>query len=170
MTRVPQTIDEIDFWDLDMFEFGDPHAAYRILRAEAPVWWHDRPGGEPFWAITTQDNARRIFADAHGFSSQAAGIRVRDATLLSQANPAEERGIHPMIHTDPPRHTPLRKIVARRFTPRTVAELEEMVRGFARAVIAEAAEKRTAKRTLRSNQMKAGEGIVSHENDRGQQP
>jgi len=142
MTRVPQTLDEIDFWDLDMFEFGDPHAAYRILRAEAPVWWHDRPGGEPFWAITTQADARPIFADAHGFSSQAAGIRVRDNMLLSQANPAEELGIHPMIHTDPPRHTPLRKIVARRFTPRTVAELEEMVRGFARAVIAEAAEKR----------------------------
>jgi cholest-4-en-3-one 26-monooxygenase len=142
MTRVPQTLDEIDLWDLDMFEFGDPHAAYRILRAEAPVWWHDRPGGEPFWAITTQGDARRIFADAHGFSSQAAGIRVRDATLLSQANPAEERGIHPMIHTDPPRHTPLRKLVARRFTPRTVAELEDTVRGFARAVIAEACDRR----------------------------
>ena len=62
MTRVPQTLDEIDFWDLDMFEFGDPHAAYRILRAEAPVWWHDRPAGEPFWAITTQADARPIFA------------------------------------------------------------------------------------------------------------
>ena len=32
---------------------------------------------------------------------------------------------------------------------------------------AEAAEKRTAKRTLRGNQAKAGEGVMSHEGDRG---
>ena len=43
----PKTVDEIDFWDLDMFVSGDPHAAWRILRQDAPVWWHDRPGGEP---------------------------------------------------------------------------------------------------------------------------
>ena len=47
MTLVPTTLDEIDFWDLDMFEFGDPHAAWSLLRREAPVWWHDRPGGDP---------------------------------------------------------------------------------------------------------------------------
>jgi cholest-4-en-3-one 26-monooxygenase len=141
MSLAPRSVDEIDFWDLDMFEHGDPHQAYRLLRAEAPVWWHDRPGGEPFWAITTQEPARRIFADAPGFSSQAAGVRVRDTTLLEQPNPAEELGIHPMIHTDPPRHTPLRKLVARRFTPRSIAELEAMVRGFARRTMADAAAK-----------------------------
>jgi cholest-4-en-3-one 26-monooxygenase len=141
MALVPRSLDEIDFWDLDMFEFGDPHAAYRLLRAEAPVWWHDRSGGEPFWAITTQEHARRIFADPYGFSSQAAGIRVRETMLLSRVDPAESRGIHPMIHTDPPRHTPLRKLVSRRFTPRSIAELEAMVRAFATQTIADAAAK-----------------------------
>jgi cholest-4-en-3-one 26-monooxygenase len=141
MALVPRSLDEIDFWDLDMFEYGDPHSAYRLLRAEAPVWWHDRPGGEPFWAITTQEHARRVFADPLGFSSQAAGIRVRETMLLSRVNPAESRGVHPMIHTDPPRHTPLRKLVSRRFTPRSIAELEGMVRAFATRAIADAAAK-----------------------------
>jgi len=34
----------------------------------------------------------------------------------------------------------------------------------------EAAEKRAAKRTVRANQARAGQGIASHENDRGQKP
>jgi cholest-4-en-3-one 26-monooxygenase len=36
-----------------------------------------------------------------------------------------------MIHTDPPRHVPLRKLVSRRFTPRSIAELETQLRAFA---------------------------------------
>src|SRR5256885_112277 len=35
MTTHPTSIDEIDFWDLDMFVSGDPHAAWRILREAA---------------------------------------------------------------------------------------------------------------------------------------
>jgi cytochrome P450 len=135
----PRTLDEVDFWDLDMFEHGDPHAAYHLLRSEAPVWWHDRPGGEPFWAVTTQEHARRIFADPYGFSSRAAGIRVRDRSLLARVEPRRPRDVQPMIHTDPPRHNPLRKLVARRFMPRSIAELEDMVRRFAARTMADAA-------------------------------
>ena len=36
MTRVPTSLDEIDFWDLDMFEFGDPHAAWTLQRSLVP--------------------------------------------------------------------------------------------------------------------------------------
>ena len=60
MALHPTTIDEIDLWDLDMFTSGDPHDAWRILRREAPVWWHDRPGGEASWAVTRYDDARTV--------------------------------------------------------------------------------------------------------------
>ncbi|MBM3525580.1 MAG: cytochrome P450, partial [Alphaproteobacteria bacterium] len=49
MTLVPTSVDDVNFWDLDMFEFGDPHAAWTLLREHAPVWRHERDGGEPFW-------------------------------------------------------------------------------------------------------------------------
>jgi cytochrome P450 len=142
VATIPRTIDEIDFWDLDLFEHGDPHAAWTLLREQAPVWWHDRPGGEPFWAVTRMEHARAVFGDALRYSSQRAGIMPRSAEMLEQGDRAAASGIHPMIHTDPPRHAPLRKVVSSRFTPRSIAQLEAAIRGYARTVMAEAAERR----------------------------
>ena len=139
MTLRPSTLDEIDFWDLDMFTQGDPHAAWRILREQAPVWWHDRPGGEPFWCITRYADGRAVHADPVTFSSQAAGIVVRSKEMLD-AGP-RGTGIDPMIHTDPPRHAKLRKIVSHRFTPRSIAELEAELRAIATRCVDEALEK-----------------------------
>jgi cholest-4-en-3-one 26-monooxygenase len=142
MARFPQTLDEIDFYDLEMFAEGDPHQAWRLLRAQAPVWFHDRPGGEPFWSVTRIDEAREVFGDAITYSSQRNGIMVRDQAMLeSEATAARSIGIHPMIHTDPPHHVKLRRIVSPRFTPRSVAELEARVRELAVECVAEAVEK-----------------------------
>jgi hypothetical protein len=33
MTLVPTSLDEIDYSDLDMFELGDPHAAWKLQRS-----------------------------------------------------------------------------------------------------------------------------------------
>jgi cholest-4-en-3-one 26-monooxygenase len=135
VTRFPKSLDAIDYWDLDMFEHGDPHEAWRIQREQAPVWWHDRPGGEPFWSVTRLDHGRAVFADPLTFSSQVSGIVVRSRDVMAQGNPAAALGVRPMIHTDPPRHVPLRKLVSPRFTPRSIAELETQVRQLARACL-----------------------------------
>ena len=84
MALRPTALDEIDFWDLDMFTEGDPHAAWTLLREQAPVWWHDRPGGEPFWCITRYDDARAVHAEPVVFSSQAAGITIHDDVSLAR--------------------------------------------------------------------------------------
>jgi hypothetical protein len=57
------TLDEVDLWDLAHFARGTEHAMFDCLRDEAPVWWHDRPGGEPFWAVTGYTEARTILCD-----------------------------------------------------------------------------------------------------------
>ena len=140
MTLKPTTLDEIDFWDLDMFVHGDPHAAWRILREEAPVWWHDRPGGEPFWCVTRYDDARAVLGDPYTFSS-AAGIKVRTDEDLRREALMPKGMPQPIIHTDPPRHRQVRKLVAHRFTPRAIGELEAQVRDHARRCIDQAVEK-----------------------------
>ena len=142
MTTIPTTIEAINFWDLDLFESGNAHAVWTRLRAEAPVWWHDRPGGEPFWSITRMEHARAVFGDARRFSSQRNGIMPRSDDVLGRQDPGEAMGIRPMIHTDPPRHQQLRKVVSARFTPRSIAQLEETIRGYARSCMAEAADTR----------------------------
>lgn len=140
MTLEPRTLDEIDYWDLDMFVSGDPHAAWTVQRREAPVWWHDRPGGEPFWSVSRYDDAKQVHGQPLVFSSQANGIVMRDDDAL--ANPRFGSEINPMIHTDPPRHAPLRKIIAHNFTPRSIAELEAQIRSYAVECLDEAAQKR----------------------------
>jgi cytochrome P450 len=142
IVRTPRSLEEVDFWDLDLFEHGDPHTVWSRLRAEAPVWWHDRPGGEPFWSITRYADGRAVLGDARTFSSERDGIALRSRVMLGHSSPGSAAGFSPMIHTDPPRHAPLRRIVSPRFTPRSIAELEDMVRAEASAVLDEAVEKR----------------------------
>jgi cytochrome P450 len=139
VTLHPTTIDEIDFWDLDMFVSGDPHAAWRILREEAPVWWHDKPGGEPFWSVTRYDDARAVLGDPFTFSSTP-GIKVRTDRELEYAQ-VMAQDFQPIIHTDPPRHREVRKLVSHRFTPRAVSELEAQIRSYAARCMDEAAQK-----------------------------
>jgi cholest-4-en-3-one 26-monooxygenase len=141
MTLVPTSLDEIDFWDLDMFEFGDPHAAWTLLRREAPVWWHDRDRGENFWAITRLDDCRAVHGDPLLFSSERDGIVVRTNEQLEN-DFMGRLGFKPMIHTDPPRHAPLRKVISHNFTPRAIAQLEDQLRGYANRCLDEAADKR----------------------------
>ena len=144
MSLHPQSLDEIDFWDLDMFEHGDPHQAWALLRREAPVWYHDRPGGEPFWAVTRYDDCKQIHGDPTLFSSERDGIVMRNTEALAISelglNPIEWH--KPMIHTDPPRHQPLRKTISHNFTPRAVAKLEDQIRSYAGPCLEEAADKR----------------------------
>ena len=53
-------VDEIDFWDLDMFTDGDPHLAWSLLRREAPVRLHDRDGTAPFWCLTRYEDVQLL--------------------------------------------------------------------------------------------------------------
>jgi cytochrome P450 len=141
MALAPTSLDEIDFWDLDMFEFGDPHAAWTLLRREAPVWWHDRDGGEPFWSVTRYDDCRAVHGDPLLFSSERDGIVARTTEQLEN-DFMGRLGFKPMIHTDPPRHAPLRKVISHNFTPRAIAQLEDQIRGYAVRCLDEAADKR----------------------------
>jgi cytochrome P450 len=132
-------LDAIDFWDLDLFEHGDPHAVWRRLRAEAPVSWHDTPGGEPFWSVVRYADCRAVLGDPLTFSSQRDGIQLRSAEHL--AAPPRGSGVHPMIHTDPPLHQPRRKVLSHRFTPRSIAELEAELRDITTRCLDEALER-----------------------------
>ncbi len=70
MALFPQSLDEIDFWDLDMFTDGDPHLAWTLLRREAPMWFHDHEGSSPFWCVTRYEDVHAVLADPIRFSSR----------------------------------------------------------------------------------------------------
>jgi cytochrome P450 len=122
---------EIDLTDLDLFASGDPHSAFRILRREAPIYWHARGPGGGFWAITRYADARTIFDDAASFSSER-GVALNMAAVLNEATAGFGQM---MLLTDPPRHGQIRSLINRKLTPRAVAKHEPRVREIAADIL-----------------------------------
>lgn len=109
-----------DFFDLGLFADGPPHELFRRLRDEEPVCFLAEPHGPGFWAITRYADVVAVSRDAATFTS-APRVFIED--------PDDAVGDdHLLINIDPPRHTKLRKIVNRGFTPRQVALLEPRIR------------------------------------------
>ena len=99
------------------------------MRATDPVaWTEEADGGRGFWSLTKYDDV--LYASRHTelFSSRF-GIRMEDM----DAEETEAR--RTMMEMDSPEHTRLRRIVARPFTPRAVADYEVAVRELAREVL-----------------------------------
>ncbi len=124
------TLDEINPASFDFWLRDDVHGALARLRHERPVAWHQHPDcGRGFWSLTRYDDIAVATRDWETFSS-AYGIQA-----IFEAEDVERFGIRSMITTDPPRHTRLRSVVNRGFTPKMVARAEESVRRRAREIV-----------------------------------
>jgi cholest-4-en-3-one 26-monooxygenase len=91
---------------------GYPHDEWTALRAHAPVRWFERPGFQPFWAITKHADIVEISKQPRLFK-----ITPRVAVL-----PVEEDGppqAHHLLTMDPPEHAHYRRVASRSFTPRS---------------------------------------------------
>ena len=126
----------------------DPYPFYAALRDEAPVYWAE---GAQAWCVSRHDDVQFVLRNPELFSSDAMrsmlmGARpgvdlladpevMARALALTQALsfPLEELiGGRQLLSEDPPRHTALRNLVNRGFTPRRIAMWEPRVREFAR--------------------------------------
>jgi cytochrome P450 len=96
----------------------DPYPLYDQLRLSSPVL---HIPGPDLWVVFGYDAVRRVLSDHEAFSSDV----------------APSRGItfQWLMFMDPPRHTKLRAIISRAFTPRSIAGLESRIRALARELI-----------------------------------
>ena len=120
---------EIDLTDLDLFATRMPHDWFDLLRREAPVWRHPETAHEEaFWVVSTYDRITEVHRSGLAYSHQTGpgrdgkgGISLNDVRV--------EMGVgSQMVMTDPPKHTELRKLVNRGFTPRMVSRLTETMK------------------------------------------
>ncbi|HUP75444.1 MAG TPA: cytochrome P450 [Acidimicrobiales bacterium] len=120
---------EIDLTDLDLFATRMPHDWFDLLRREAPVWRHPETAHEEaFWVVSTYDRITEVHRSGLDYSHQTGpgrdgkgGISLNDVSV--------EMGVgSQMVMTDPPKHTELRKLVNRGFTPRMVSRLTQTMR------------------------------------------
>jgi hypothetical protein len=100
----------------------DPYPVYRALRAEAPVYRNEALG---FVALSRHADVLAAFKDTETFSSRCGVSLDRDAFHENA------RATMSFLAMDAPRHTRMRALVSRGFTPRRVAELEPRVRALA---------------------------------------
>jgi cholest-4-en-3-one 26-monooxygenase len=133
---------DVDLLDPKTFESGIPHDFYAWLREHAPVRWHEgRPGRElfpgrfepeqrGFWVVTRYEDVIHVSKNHALFSSER-------GSAVNADMPEMELGMirQQLIHMDPPRHSKLRNLVNRGFTPRMIGQLEPHVRELAREII-----------------------------------
>ncbi len=120
----------VDLTDPATFEAGMPYDAFRRLREQAPVAWLPHGDGPGCLALTAYDDVLAVSRDSATWSSQATGVFF---DIPEPENAYQLELI--MLTMDPPRHTALRALVSKGFTPRRVARLHERVAELAREIV-----------------------------------
>ena len=115
---------------------GCPSETFDRLRKEAPVFFHDEPGGPGFWCVTRYEDVVTVNRDNQLFSSnrKSALFMEQDEEMLAQQRLM-------MLNMDPPMHTRYRLLVNKGFTPRRVTALQDTIRRQTNEIIDSVAEK-----------------------------
>jgi cytochrome P450 len=117
--HVVAPVDEI-YWDPYDSELDkNPHAVWRRLRDECPVYRNDQ---HDFWALSR-------FADVQAASNNTKTFSSSRGTILEYMG-TDFGDMEVLIFMDPPAHTALRALISRAFTPRRTSEMEDRIRAI----------------------------------------
>ena len=110
-----------EFSPYDYQIHADPYPVYVRLRDEAPAYRNDELD---FWALSRHEDVAAAFRDQDRFSS-ANGVSLDPSAWGRHAHRTMS-----FLALDPPRHTRMRALVSRGFTPRRVLDLEHSISGL----------------------------------------
>ncbi|MEK3917047.1 cytochrome P450 [Paenibacillus sp. FSL H7-0331] len=108
----------------------NPYPMYDQMRAGQPVAYME---AMKFWSVFGYDDVRTVLSDQARFSS-GHGNEASAETAAQKS--AQANSGFSLITTDPPRHTMLRSLVSRAFTPKAVAALEPRIEQIANELLA----------------------------------
>lgn len=126
----------INLGDPKLFERGEAHEAFRILRREAPVSWN--PGTNEvngFWSMTKYRDVLFVSRHPELFISSK-GIAGSGLCHPEQfgLDPSRQGNVS-IITMDPPRHVKMRRLVNKGFTPRAVNAMEPQIRAVTNEIL-----------------------------------
>ena len=121
-------LDDIELHNIDRWHaHGYPWEDFAVLRREAPVYWYDRPGVDPHWTITRHADVKAISADNKTFINSGPQLRLVSQERQQRFDQARDRKVEmygwdidepeDLVYLDAPRHTQMRMLTARHFTP-----------------------------------------------------
>lgn len=128
-----------DLFDLALFADGPPHDLFGRLRAESPVCFLPEPDGPGYWGVFGYDDLFEVSRHPQTFGSHPNTMIQDPDDVDGSASAAGEL----MLNQDPPRHTKLRKLVNRGFTPRQIDALEPRIRARVVSILDAAAARDT---------------------------
>ena len=135
MTAAARPDTEVVF-DPATYTGGVPFEALARLRRETPVAWVPEipvlgwPEGPGFWLVLRHADVESVLRRPELFSSALGATQIRDPATPQALSYVRRM----MLNMDPPEHSRLRRLLGRSFTPRAVAQLEDRIRGHARAI------------------------------------
>ncbi|MCY8403884.1 cytochrome P450 [Bacillus sonorensis] len=91
----------------------DPFPWYEKMRKESPVYYDE---DSKVWSVFLYDDVKRVISDKDFFSNQFPQLESGNTFAKT------------MVSMDPPKHTRIRSIVSKAFTPRIMKEWEPRIR------------------------------------------
>ncbi|WP_255950578.1 cytochrome P450 [Streptomyces odontomachi] len=132
MDATTTTAAAVDLADPHLFADPGYHRLFRHLRENDPVHWNPEAAEPGFWSVTRYEDCQAVQRDDETFSSTGTNV------LGQQRWTGDDGSGRMLTHTDGPRHTELRQVVNRSFTPRAVASLESYLRAVVGRALDEA--------------------------------
>jgi cytochrome P450 len=124
-------VDHRPFAPLEPDQVTNPFPWLERARRETPVFYMPEYGE---WCITRHEHILAVIKDTETFSSRRVSERQPLPGLtdtMPRGNPLDSS----LVNTDPPAHTPLRKLAQRAFTPKMVESYAPAARRFAETLI-----------------------------------
>ncbi|MBF6086662.1 cytochrome P450 [Nocardia cyriacigeorgica] len=132
-----------DFTDPALWAERSPVEEFALLRRTAPVWWNAqsdensggfRDGG--FWVVSKLADIKEISRHPELYSSQEKGAIIR---LPGDITPEQMEVTGALlVNMDPPKHSKIRRIISKGFTPRAVEGLRAALTERAAKIVHEA--------------------------------
>lgn len=130
--RAVSAVDLANYDPMDREIQQCPFDHYAALRAQGPVFHHEATG---MYFVARHDMVNQVLRDTGTFSSVGSNVKTAGssavmnqvADIMAQGWPRAET----MLTVDPPRQTRYRKLVARTFSARRIAQVEDTVREIA---------------------------------------
>jgi cytochrome P450 len=109
---------QLTYSPFDPEVIADPYPVYRQLRDHVPVYWSPQAST---WVLSRYDDVAAALIDPATYSSASGIFPTPPGVDMTQLF------LPMLIMSDPPRHTQLRHLVSKAFTPRRIAGVEARI-------------------------------------------
>ena len=131
-----------DFTDPDLIQQRVPVEEFAELRRTAPVWWNAQPHNiagfqdDGYWVVSRHADVKEVSRNSEVFSAEENTAIIRFTPDMTREKIEAQRLI--MLNIDPPKHSKVRGIVSRGFTPKAINSLRDKLAERAERIVTEA--------------------------------